>query len=140
MVGHLIVKFQESNPDRRVKVDIQPQVFANADKGLFSILLKNLLENAWKFSKNNPSAHIEFGVKRVNGEEQYFVRDNGTGFNEKYSDRLFCAFQRLHSEAEFSGSGIGLAIVQRIIRKHSGHIWAESKLGEGATFYFIVSD
>ena len=137
-VQALITGFQQTEPKRRVEVNIQPQVFVSADKDLLCIVLQNLLENAWKFSEKNPAACIEFGTKQVKGEQQYFVRDNGAGFDERYKDKLFGVFQRLHSEMEFSGTGIGLAIVQRIMHKHGGRVWAESTLGKGAVFYFTV--
>ncbi len=100
--------------------------------------LQNLLENAWKFSSKEAQTEIEVGRTTVDGEKAYFVRDNGAGFNMAYSDKLFGAFQRLHGVDEFPGTGIGLATVQRIINRHGGRIWAESKVGKGATFYFTL--
>jgi len=135
----LIVEFQQTDQERRVEVNIQPRVIAVGDKELLRVVLQNLLENAWKFSKNNPAAYIEFGTKQVKEEKQYFVCDNGVGFDVKYRDKLFGVFQRLHSESEFPGTGVGLATVERIIRKHGGCVWAESELGKGAVFYFTLA-
>jgi light-regulated signal transduction histidine kinase (bacteriophytochrome) len=112
-----------------------------ADPGLLRIVLENPLSNAWKFTSKRASAHIEFGMARGNGTPAYFVRDNdGTGFDPVYADRLFGAFQRLHAMSEFTGTGIGLATVQRIVQLHGGRIWAESAVDRGATFYFTVSE
>jgi light-regulated signal transduction histidine kinase (bacteriophytochrome) len=100
--------------------------------------LANLLDNAWKFTGKHPLARIEFGITHNDGKKVYFVSDDGSGFEMKYVGKLFTAFQRLHSEIEFEGTGIGLVIVQRIIRRHGGHIWAEGKVEHGATFYFTL--
>ncbi|MHA1639190.1 MAG: sensor histidine kinase, partial [Candidatus Heimdallarchaeota archaeon] len=99
-------------------------------------MLWNLLENAWKFTKNKTPAEITFGKEQKDGKTIYYVRDNGAGFNMNYKEKLFQVFQRLHSTKEFPGIGIGLANVRRIVKKHGGEIWAESKEGEGTTFYF----
>jgi light-regulated signal transduction histidine kinase (bacteriophytochrome) len=102
------------------------------------VMLENLLRNAWKFSAKKPEARIEFGAFEREGEKVLFVRDNGAGFDMQYAHKLFGAFQRLHRAEEFEGTGIGLAIVQRIVNHHGGHIWAEGAPGEGATFYFTI--
>jgi len=102
------------------------------------IVIENLLSNAWKYTAKRDVGSITFGVLDQEGVPVYFVRDNGAGFDMKSAGKIFQAFQRLHSEAEFKGSGIGLATVQRIIQRHGGHIWAESEPDKGATFYFTL--
>ena len=112
---------------------------ARGDPRLLRVALENLLNNAWKFTGARSPARIEFGATQgANGESAYFVRDNGAGFDMAYAGKLFGAFQRLHKTSEFPGTGIGLATVQRVIHKHGGRIWAESKVGEGAAFYFTL--
>ena len=138
-VAHLILtRLQESEPARKVEVKIRPGVVVTGDAQLLRIVLENLLENAWKFTSKQAESRIEFGVTQVSGEPTYFVRDNGAGFNMTYGDRLFGPFQRLHSQGEFPGSGIGLATVQRIIHRHGGRVWAEGLEGQGATFQFTL--
>jgi signal transduction histidine kinase len=112
------------------------QVFA--DEGLMQVVLENLMGNAWKYTSKQESSEIEFGSTDENGEAVFFVRDNGAGFNPRYADRLFRPFQRLHSQVEFSGTGVGLATAYRIISRHGGKIWATGEVGKGATFYFTV--
>jgi hypothetical protein len=129
-----------SSPRTLVKLLIEGRVSDQADAGLLRIVLQNLLSNAWKYSSKRLEARIEFGRKAgANGEWVYHVRDNGAGFDPQYADRLFGAFQRLHTESEFPGTGVGLATVQRIIHRHGGRIWAESVLDQGATFYFTLA-
>jgi len=113
---------------------------AEGDRHLLEVVLENLLGNAWKFTSNRSHPHIEFGLWRTSPIQVYFVRDNGAGFDMKYADKLFHAFQRLHSAGEFPGTGVGLASVQRIIHRHGGRIWAESRSDEGARFYFHLGD
>lgn len=125
----------QSNPERKVEFIIEPNVTVKGDERLLYILMENLLNNAWKFTSKKPMAKIEFGVKQE-GEKVYFVKDNGAGFDMNYADKLFVAFQRLHSIEEFKGTGIGLTIVQRIVRRHKGEIWAEAEINKGAIFYF----
>lgn len=127
---------QKAFPDRRIEILISDELFADCDESLMTICLKNLFENAWKFTAKNNNAVIEFGKVLHKKKEIYFIRDNGVGFDMKYADNLFSAFQRLHNPTDFEGTGIGLAIVQRVISKHGGRIWAESEENKGATFYF----
>jgi light-regulated signal transduction histidine kinase (bacteriophytochrome) len=102
------------------------------------IALSNLLINAWKFTSKTEKARIEFGATDQNGHYVYFVRDNGAGFAPAFAGRMFLPFERLHSDKEFGGTGIGLSIAERIIRRHGGRIWAEGEIGKGATFYFTL--
>ncbi len=111
---------------------------AYGDSNLIRQVLSNLLANAVKFSKNVNPALIEMGGQSNGKENIYYVRDNGAGFEMKYYDKLFGVFQRLHDKSEYEGLGVGLAIVQRIIQRHGGRVWAEAKVGEGATFYFTL--
>ena len=131
-------ELQATEPERRVEWVIAPQVSAEGDSGLLRIVLQNLLGNAWKYSSKREFARIEFGVGQWKGRPAYFVRDDGEGFDMAYADKLFGAFQRLHSAADFPGNGIGLATVARIIRRHGGEVGAEGKVHEGATFYFTL--
>jgi two-component system, sensor histidine kinase and response regulator len=133
-----LARLQEADPGRQVETKVRPAVIVSGDGQLLRIALENLLENAWKFTAKQLQARIEFGVTQVSGEPTYFVRDNGAGFDMTYADRLFGPFQRLHSQDEFPGSGIGLATVQRIIHRHGGRVWAEGLVGQGATFQFTL--
>jgi light-regulated signal transduction histidine kinase (bacteriophytochrome) len=112
-------------------------MMASADPRLARILLTNLISNALKFTAKEPAARIEIGSEMVDGDTRMFVRDNGVGFDMIYAHKLFGAFQRLHSQSEFPGVGIGLATVRRIVNRHGGRAWAEGAVGEGATFYFV---
>ena len=135
----ILALLHETEPERNVTTQVQPGLFAQGDSQLLRIALDNLLGNAWKYTSQKASAHIEFGCDERHGKQIYFVRDNGAGFDMSYSDRLFEPFQRLHESGEYEGTGIGLATVQRIIQRHNGTLYAESKVGEGATFYFTLS-
>lgn len=132
-------ELRNAQPARRTEFRIEDNLKAVADAHLLRIALENLIGNAWKFSSKRESACVEFG--RTDGEAgpAYYVRDNGAGFDPAYAARLFGAFQRLHGTADFPGTGVGLATVQRIIRRHGGRIWAESAVEKGATFYFTLA-
>jgi len=130
--------FKEAEPDRTVEFVIAKGITAYADQNLMRVVLENLIGNAWKFTQKHAHARIEFGQTDINGVPTYFIRDDGAGFDMKYADRLFAPFQRLHSEADFTGTGVGLASVQRIIHRHGGTIWVESAIEKGTTFYFTL--
>jgi len=133
-----IAKLREACPGRRVEVDIKEGITVFTDPGLIEIVLSNLLGNAWKFTAKTEHASIAFGTIEQDGKIIYYVKDNGAGFNQEYAEKMFPPFQRLHLESEFEGTGIGLAIVDRIIRCHEGKVWAEGIKGEGATIYFSL--
>jgi len=139
MAHKIVDELRNDEPKRKVKVTIAPNMIANGDKNLLGLVLQNLLGNAWKYSSKTSEPRIEMGTVEHNGKQAYFVHDNGVGFDMTYADKLFKPFQRLHKATEFTGTGIGLATVQRIIRRHGGEVWAESKVGEGATFYFTLN-
>lgn len=128
-----------ADPQRKVEWIAQPGVLVDADPRLLRVALENLIGNAWKFTERTPNAQIRFGSSPAKGRTVYFIRDNGAGFDMKYVDRLFTAFQRLHGDRDFKGSGIGLATVSRIILRHHGEIWAEGEPGQGATFSFTLA-
>jgi len=129
-----------SAPDRQVNVSVQPGMRVQADPSLMHEVLENLLSNAWKFTSKRQEPEIEVGkMLSPSGEQIFFIRDNGAGFDMAHADKLFNAFQRLHATTDFEGTGIGLAIVQRIIHRHGGRIWAEGEVGKGATFFFRLS-
>jgi light-regulated signal transduction histidine kinase (bacteriophytochrome) len=132
------VELRSRDRGRVVEFRIQPGVRAAGDPRLLWHVFDNLLGNAWKFTARNPEARIEFGARANGGETQYYVRDNGVGFDMAYASRLFSPFQRLHARSDFEGSGIGLATVQRVVRRHGGRVWAEAQPDRGATFYFTL--
>ncbi len=138
MAETIIEHLREKDTSRFVTVDIEAGVTGFADKRLMRIVLVNIIDNAWKYTSKGATAHIQFGIKKKRGETIYYVRDNGAGFDMRYTDKLFGPFQRLHTEGEFEGTGIGLATVERIIHRHGGRIWAESIVDEGATFFFTL--
>jgi hypothetical protein len=132
-------KLREASPSRRAEVLVADGLEADGDPNLLRIALVNLIGNAWKYSAKKEAARIEVGSFLDGaGARTFFVKDNGAGFDMAYSDKLFGAFQRLHAQAEFDGTGVGLATVQRIILRHGGKIWAEGAVGKGATFYFTL--
>ena len=138
----IIEELKESQPGREVEFVAGKNIMAWADVSLLKVALENLLGNAWKFTAREREARIEFGADRDPGPGSlapvYYVRDNGAGFDQAYADKLFGAFQRLHRQDEFEGTGIGLATVARIVHRHGGRVWAEGRVGEGATFYFTL--
>lgn len=129
---------RKSNPERRVDFVVSPEMTASGDEDLLRILMEKLLENSWKFTSKHANARIEVGTGRDADGQYFYVRDDGAGFDMTYADKLFGAFQRLHSHSEFEGTGVGLATVQRIVHRHGGRVWAESTLEQGATFYFTL--
>jgi len=129
---------QKTDQKRLVKFAIAPEIQVTGDFRLLRIVFENLLGNAWKFTAKTKEPVIEFGTMEYQNKKPYFVRDNGAGFNMAYADKLFRPFQRLHSSTEYEGTGIGLASVQRIIKRHGGHVWAEGEVGKGATIYFTL--
>jgi len=131
---------QKSNPGRHMKVTVAADLTVSADPKLMRIALENLLSNAWKFTSRQADAAIEIGSETQDGQQVYYVRDNGAGFDMNHASKLFGAFQRLHSNDDYPGTGVGLATVQRIISRHGGRIWAESAVGKGATFYFTIQN
>lgn len=136
---NVIRELQQSDPNRIVEISVMPKVVAICDPRLMKVVLENLLSNAWKFTSKQQFAHIEFGFNDDPTEGRvYFVRDNGAGFDMAFVNRLFGAFQRLHTTSEFPGIGIGLAIVQRIIHRHGGKVWAEGAVDNGAIFRFTL--
>jgi len=130
----------ESGAERKIEFVITPDIRVQADATLLHAAMTNLFRNSWKFTAKQENPRIEFGRLDQDGKHVCFVRDNGVGFDMQYADKLFGAFQRLHSTAEFEGTGIGLATVRRIIHRHGGLVWAEGEVGKGATFYFTLGE
>jgi PAS domain S-box-containing protein len=140
IIENIAGELRQMDPERKAVFRITPNLIVHADSRLMRIALENLLRNAWKFTGKTGSAEIEFGTVRKDGTEVYFIRDNGAGFDMAFAPKLFGVFQRLHPEADFTGTGIGLATVSRIISRHGGKIWAEGVVDKGATFYFTLPD
>lgn len=146
LATEIAAELQEIQPEREVEFLLTPGLVAEGDKALIRVVLKNLIDNAWKFTGNTSCARIEFGVLpsaeaeavREAGGAVFFVRDNGAGFDMTFQGKLFGAFQRLHCAEEFPGTGIGLATVERIIRRHGGRVWGQGRVGEGAAFFFTL--
>ena len=140
IVRPIVEEMKQSKPERNAEFAISPEIVVIGDKVLLEALMRNLLENAWKFTAKCQQTMIEFGMTLKENLPVYYVRDNGIGFDMKYGDKLFIPFSRLHSRDDFPGTGIGLANVQRIIHRHGGRIWAEGEVGKGATFYFTLAN
>jgi two-component system sensor histidine kinase/response regulator len=138
LATELVEEIRAADPRPGVEVAVAPEMVATGDQRMMRILLSNLISNAWKFTGPKATARIEIGAETVDGEQRFFVRDDGVGFDMISAHRLFGAFQRLHSQSEFAGAGIGLATARRIVNRHGGRIWAEGVVGEGATFYFVI--
>jgi signal transduction histidine kinase len=138
MVASILATIQAEDPDRRVRLTIAKGAHVIADEGLFHQVLENLLRNAWKYTARREEADIEFGFKEEPAGTVYFIRDNGVGFDPRYADLLFRPFQRLHSQSDFPGTGVGLATVHRIIARHDGKIWARGSIDQGAEFSFTL--
>jgi light-regulated signal transduction histidine kinase (bacteriophytochrome) len=138
MAREIALDLSIKQPERKVAFNIADGMVVHGDARLLRVVLENLLGNAWKYTGREAQARIEFGMEEAGGETVYFVRDNGTGFDMSQADRLFNPFRRLHDEAEFEGTGIGLATVRKIIERHGGKVWAEGEVGKGAVFYFTL--
>jgi signal transduction histidine kinase len=138
LAGFVVDDLRRATPERQVEVEIAPAMVANGDPTLLRLVLENLLGNAWKYSARTAQARLQFHCSMQAGRQVFNVCDNGAGFDMRNADRLFGVFQRLHSANDFPGTGVGLASVKRIVRRHGGDIWAESELGRGASFHFTL--
>ena len=127
-----------TSPERQVSIHVEPDIRIPGDLRMLRIAFENLLANAWKFSSKKTDALIAVGTTATPEGKAVFIRDNGAGFDMRYANKMFRSFQRLHSTDEFEGTGIGLAIVQKVVNRHGGKVWAESEMGHGATFYVVV--
>jgi len=134
----VVQELQQANADRKVVVSVAPLPPAMGDRSLLRQVLMHLIGNAFKFTCQRPAARVEIGSREDGGERVYYVKDNGAGFDMRYAGKLFGVFQRLHSAADFEGTGVGLALVQRIVRRHGGRVWGEGRVDEGATFSFTL--
>jgi signal transduction histidine kinase len=134
----IMEELRHEAPERKVEFVAPATAEAYGDARLLRIVMDNLLRNAWKYTSHHEHGRIEFGQEISNDRIIYFVRDDGSGFDQRAAERLFQPFQRLHSVAEFPGNGIGLATVRRIVQRHGGEIWAEGAVEKGATFYFTL--
>lgn len=137
--GYVMEELRRSAPQRELVLDIEPGLVVQGDPTLLRMVLENLLGNAWKYSGKVDCAQIRFGSVEQGGRRAFVVSDNGAGFDMRFAERLFGVFQRLHSASDFQGTGVGLALVRRIVRRHGGDIWAESAVGEGSRFYFTLN-
>jgi light-regulated signal transduction histidine kinase (bacteriophytochrome) len=139
VVRDIIKRMREREPDRQIEVVCAALPRIRGDQRLLSIALHNLLENAWKYTSRRPQARVEVGCLTEGDRTVFHVRDNGAGFDMQYAEHLFEPFRRLHSPKEFSGTGIGLATVARVVERHGGQIWAQASLDAGATFFFTLA-
>lgn len=140
LAGFVVDDLRRSAPERDAVIQIEPELQTVGDPTLLRLVLENLLGNAWKYTGKRPQTHIVFGREPVDGRSAYVVRDNGAGFDMRSAERLFGLFQRLHSASDFQGTGVGLASVQRIVRRHGGEIWADGEPGRGAAFFFTLRE
>jgi light-regulated signal transduction histidine kinase (bacteriophytochrome) len=139
LAAEVVEELRAEEPERDVEVLIEPHVSVVGDQELLRVALQNLLGNAFKFTSQQPHASVQFGRTEHGGQAAIFVRDNGVGFDMNDADKRFRRFERLHSESEFSGTGIGLATVQRIVARHGGRVSAQGAIGDGATFYLTLA-
>lgn len=140
LAREVVAELQEAEPSRKVAIEIADELTAQGDARLTTIVLTNLLGNAWKYTAKRPDSQIAFGRENDGNETVFYVRDNGAGFDMAHVDKLFAPFQRLHQDSEFEGNGIGLATVQRIVLRQGGRVWAKGAVGEGATFFFTLGE
>ena len=139
MARRILEELRKSRPERRAELVVADGLVGAGDERLLSVVLRNLIDNAWKFTSHCEKTRIEFGTTTAGGVPAYFVRDNGTGFDMAYAGKLFQPFQRLHAMGEFPGTGVGLATAKRIIERHGGRVWIEARPGQGATVYFTLA-
>jgi light-regulated signal transduction histidine kinase (bacteriophytochrome) len=138
MVRHYLEELSSLDPDRKTEFIIEDNVTVNADPQLVHVELENILKNSWKFTSKKDLTRIEFGRIHLDGKVAFYIKDNGAGFDQKFANTIFEPFKQIHHEREYSGTGIGLSIVQRVVKKHNGTIWAKGTPGEGAVFYFTL--
>ena len=138
IVQEKINELKRQYPERRVEVEIEPDIKVHGDTSLLDIAINSLISNAWKYSAKKDQPKIRFASTRVNNEVAYYIKDNGVGFDARYVNKLFTPFQRLHHMNDYPGNGIGLATVKRIMQRHGGRVWANGKVDKGATFYFTL--
>jgi light-regulated signal transduction histidine kinase (bacteriophytochrome) len=140
LAREIVTDLRHAHPDRRVDVFIEDGISCLADRALMRVALQNLIGNAWKYTARTPAAEIRISTAMIEGRRVLTVRDNGAGFDMKDAHRMFAPFQRLHSDREFAGTGVGLASVQRIFERHGARVWAEGAPGRGATFFVELHD